>query len=107
MELIMEHADMIDMSNEGTAEELKQWIENNAEAIKAIYTLANIEPTHRGEWHTYQDFSAWGGNEGVIIDITINGDEIDFIVLDHEWEKQQCTVDGATGKITSARTIED
>lgn len=101
MELIMEYTDEMDDYNTATAEQLKQWIENNAEAIKAIYTLANIEPTHAGQWHTYQDFSAWGGNEGGIIDITINGDAVDFIVTDDEWNRNQYTVEAETGTIVA------
>lgn len=91
MELVKDHIDRFFDWNTATGEQLKNWIENNGEKIKMIHALANSEPVHT-MYYTYQDFSAWGGNDTVVINITASKNSIELEVADSEKHRSQYTI---------------
>lgn len=88
MELIMEQCDSFDEENEGNLEQLQKWIADNWDAIHAMYTLMQISPSYDDYHHTYADFSKYGGNSGVIIDLLINDDKkLEMTVYDENGDE--------------------
>lgn len=99
MELIADNAYERDEWNFGTEEQLKGWITDNTDAIKAMHTLMTVhrnypEGCEDAWYHTWANFEPYGGNEGAIICLReIGTGQLELVVTDEEGDEYSETLD--------------